>query len=326
MPKISVIIPVYNVAPYLNRCVDSVLSQTFRDFELILVDDGSKDNSGVFCDAYAQADARVRVIHQENSGVSAARNAGLDAASGEWISFIDSDDWVDTDYLSYLYDLATKHNADMATGTIRRCENDVVTPYAPLPENSPGIIPVALEDAEFQFSQWYSFIGLACKIIRRNLIEDNKLRFRHDLTNGEDLVFYTEIMLHTHRCVSSEKALYNYFQHAESASHSAGFSQWCSFSYAWFLTSEMLCHVWDSYRCAMSHLLWDSHKTVWIACENPVRPTHEQVRFLQRAFREARKYRHSLAKGIKFELLYLLLEYNLPLYLKLMRKKNETAT
>ena len=103
MPKISVIVPVYNVEKYLHRCVDSILAQTFTDFELLLINDGSKDSSGVICDEYAAKDSRVLVFHKENGGVSSARNMGLDNAKGEWISFVDSDDWVEKEYLETLY-------------------------------------------------------------------------------------------------------------------------------------------------------------------------------------------------------------------------------
>ena len=99
---ISVIVPVYNVEKYLPRCIDSILGQSLPDFELILVDDGSPDECGSICDAYAARDARIRVIHQENRKVAMARNAGLDAAKGEWIAFIDPDDWVHRDYLKLL--------------------------------------------------------------------------------------------------------------------------------------------------------------------------------------------------------------------------------
>lgn len=98
-PVISVIIPVYNVEKYIRQCVDSVLEQSYKDFELILVDDGSPDNSPAICDEYAQKDTRVSVIHQKNLGVSAARNNGIRLAKGEWITFVDSDDWVCSDYL-----------------------------------------------------------------------------------------------------------------------------------------------------------------------------------------------------------------------------------
>ena len=98
-PKISVIVPVYKTEAYLHRCVDSILAQTFQDFEVLLIDDGSPDRSGEICDVYAQKDRRVRVFHKENGGVSSARNCGLDNAKGEWICFVDSDDFLDTTYL-----------------------------------------------------------------------------------------------------------------------------------------------------------------------------------------------------------------------------------
>ena len=94
-PKISVIVPVYNTEKYLRRCIDSVLAQTYQDFELLLIDDGSKDSSGAICDEYAAKDARVRVFHKENGGVSSARNLGLDNARGEWVTFVDSDDYIE---------------------------------------------------------------------------------------------------------------------------------------------------------------------------------------------------------------------------------------
>ena len=97
-PKISVIVPVYKAEKYLHRCVDSILAQTFTDFELLLINDGSPDNSGVICDEYAQKDNRIRVFHKENGGVSSARNIGLDNAKGEWITFIDSDDYIEQGY------------------------------------------------------------------------------------------------------------------------------------------------------------------------------------------------------------------------------------
>ena len=108
MPKISVIVPVYKVEKYLDRCVRSVLAQTFRDFELILVDDGSPDSCPQMCDDWAKKDSRIKVIHQNNQGLSAARNTGIRAASGEYINFIDSDDWVADTLLSDLYRLLIK--------------------------------------------------------------------------------------------------------------------------------------------------------------------------------------------------------------------------
>ena len=118
MPLISVIVPVYKVEPYLCRCVDSILAQTFTDFELILVDDGSPDNCGAICDEYAKKDSRVYVIHQENKGLSAARNAGIDwvfaNSNSEWLNFVDSDDWVHPQMLERLYRAAIEHDVGIS--------------------------------------------------------------------------------------------------------------------------------------------------------------------------------------------------------------------
>ena len=117
-PQISVIVPVYNVEQYLKRCVDSILAQTFTDFELILVDDGSPDNCGVICDEYARRDHRVRVIHKENGGLSDARNAALDVMQGRYVFFVDSDDWISNDALESTYEAIRKTGAKVATGNI----------------------------------------------------------------------------------------------------------------------------------------------------------------------------------------------------------------
>lgn len=104
MPKISIIIPIYKVEKYLPRCIDSILSQSFQDYELILIDDGSPDQCGAICDAYAEKDDRIIVIHQENANASASRNAGINISRGEWLAFIDPDDWIHREYLRLLYE------------------------------------------------------------------------------------------------------------------------------------------------------------------------------------------------------------------------------
>ena len=127
MPQISVIVPVYKVEPYLHRCIDSVLNQTFTDFELILVDDGSPDNCGAICDEYAAKDPRVRVIHKENGGLSSARNAGIDIARGDYLSFVDSDDYVHPCFLEVLLYACNSSNSGYAACAVtntreRNCE------------------------------------------------------------------------------------------------------------------------------------------------------------------------------------------------------------
>lgn len=113
MAQISVIVPVYKTEQYLRTCVDSILHQSYSNLEVILVDDGSPDNCPQICDDYAQRDERVRVIHQNNAGVAAARNAGLDAACGEYITFVDSDDWIDPDMYAGMMEMAKAHDCDV---------------------------------------------------------------------------------------------------------------------------------------------------------------------------------------------------------------------
>lgn len=126
MPKISVIVPVYRVEKYLRHCVDSILGQSFSDFELILIDDGSPDSCGDICEKYAESDTRVIVIHQKNGGLSCARNTGLDwvkkNSSSSWITFIDSDDWVHEEYLAYLYRTAIENHVRVSVCGFQRTE------------------------------------------------------------------------------------------------------------------------------------------------------------------------------------------------------------
>lgn len=128
MAEISIIVPVYNVEKYLKRCVDSILAQTFSDFELILVDDGSEDNSGKICDEFQKADSRIKVIHKENGGLSSARNAGIEASTCDYIGFVDSDDFVAIDMYETLYGLITENNADVARIGWHEVETDEAQP------------------------------------------------------------------------------------------------------------------------------------------------------------------------------------------------------
>lgn len=173
--KISVIIPFYNVEKFAKRCIESVLTQTFTDFELILVDDGSPDDCGKICDEFAKKDERVRVFHTENHGLSAARNLGLENATGEYINFIDGDDAVAPDYLEYLYKLINKNRADVAvcgplsffyvpsTGEFRR--NAVPEKLGDFTVSSEKALKLMLTDQ-------YELTVAMAKLYRRELFDD----------------------------------------------------------------------------------------------------------------------------------------------------------
>lgn len=161
---ISVIIPVYKVEPYLHTCIDSVINQTYKNWELILVDDGSPDNCPQICDEYAARDKRVRVIHKENGGVSSARNVALDNAQGEYIAFLDGDDFWHPEYLTGMYDLCIKHNADIAQCSFIR-GSETVFPYFHTTAN------VKSFDNHSIFLKGYAKIILWGKLYKQNLFE-----------------------------------------------------------------------------------------------------------------------------------------------------------
>lgn len=189
-PKISVIVPVYNVEKYLRRCVDSILAQTFSDFELLLVDDGSPDNSGAICDHYVKHDSRIRVIHKSNAGVSSARNIGLDLARGEWIIFVDSDDMIEKAYLQSAIN-SSKPNDEIiflpfiecaisAQGEIGKCRLNIS--YANT--ESEATLSTALTSTYIK-TVWAK---LYSKAAIKNIRFDESLRF------GEDTLFVLKVL------------------------------------------------------------------------------------------------------------------------------------
>ena len=207
MPKISVIVPVYNVEKYLNRCVDSILNQTFEDFELILVNDGSPDNCGNICDEYAQKDNRVKVIHKKNGGVSSARNVGIDIAQGEYIMFVDSDDWINENMLNDMYNMP---DSDMKVSSIRMIGKDNSTEY---------IIDTKMYTQEDLLIGFFSeafpiicFCGPCCKLYKKDIIFNNAVRFNEDMSLGEDTYFNLNYIKHCKSIYTSEQIYYYYMR------------------------------------------------------------------------------------------------------------------
>lgn len=187
--KISVVIPVYNVEKYLRECVDSVLCQTYTDYEVILVDDGSTDSGGQICDEYALKDPRIRVIHQPNGGLSAARNTGLAAAQGEYVYFLDSDDYIEAQTLEHLVSLANKEAADIVffDGYVffDECEeNDSVSFYIRKegysPTNGRHMLLQLLDREEYR-------TAVPLMLFRRSYLLENSLRFMPGIIHEDEL-------------------------------------------------------------------------------------------------------------------------------------------
>lgn len=209
-PLVSVIIPVYNAEEYLRRCVRSVLDQTMKELELILVDDGSTDGSGLICDEMAKTDDRVVVIHKTNGGVSDARNRGLDIARGSYIGFVDSDDYVDADIFAYLYGLARRYSADLVQcGIYDHYAEKILTPY-----RKEGI---KVEDRVTLFEDLLKGKGSGFYVIgklgKKELFQ--KIRFR-DYGYSEDALFLSEAAMLAERAVLSNVPKYHYFHRAGS--------------------------------------------------------------------------------------------------------------
>jgi len=186
-PKISVIVPVYKVEKYLSLCIDSILNQTFADFELILVDDGTPDSSGKICDEYQKKDSRVKVFHQKNKGVSAARNLGIENAVGEWILFADADDWADNEWLQSYADYFSDDDDIIFQGVIAEMESGQsvrsLTSGRYVNENvGKGILHV-LNEINFTYNATWS------KIFKRKIIQEQHIRFDTNMSLGEDMVF-----------------------------------------------------------------------------------------------------------------------------------------
>ncbi len=186
---ISVIIPVYNVKPYLDDCIQSVIRQDYTDFECILVDDGSTDGSSEICDQWAQKDNRIRVIHQPNGGVSAARNRGLDSAKGEYIAFIDSDDWVDADYLSAMADSLKGKEVDLVvSGLSREFVDGSSIRYVPQYSSTFDLDSNHAEDFVMLNEQSVLY-GPYIKLYKNDIIRHHQILFDPQVTYGEDLLF-----------------------------------------------------------------------------------------------------------------------------------------
>ena len=215
--KISVIVPVYNVEQYLERCVDSIINQTYKNLEIILVNDGSTDNSGQLCDELAKKDDRIRVIHKKNGGVSETRNLGSRESNGKYITFIDSDDVVSVNMIEELYTNLLGNGADISIGNVIHNYNinNVV-----FDDSNNDILSWNNEEAlkEFLKAKITSFYPVA-KLFKKNIILD--LEFNVDFKLAEDAMFITEILLEKDvKVVYSFKDIYAYCHRSESATTS----------------------------------------------------------------------------------------------------------
>lgn len=217
MPKISVIVPVYNSEKVINRCIDSILKQTYSDFELILINDGSKDKSIDILRDYEKKDLRVRVIDNENNGVSETRNIGINEAKGEYIQFVDSDDYIDENMLKESLEQLEKNSVDIIMSGI----------YLDIEKN--GVVNSSTQTYEYKFADnngdivtnvlarlGGTYINSPInKLYKRSIIKENNIYMNKEIDLGEDLLFNLEYLKHCNRIIFDNKCYYHYCMRAE---------------------------------------------------------------------------------------------------------------
>lgn len=215
--KISVIVPVYNVDKYLKKCIESIISQTYKNIEIIFIDDGSTDNSGKILDEYKINDKRIIVVHKENGGVSSARNVGIDNASGKYICFADSDDFLSNDYVEYLHNLIVKYNADISLTTEmfgnfneKQIEKESIKIYNG-EETTEAILCYKIP------------IGVYSKMFKAELIKE-RIKFLSELFIGEGFNFNVTAFQRANKIVISNKKIY-YYRRDNSTSATTVFSK-----------------------------------------------------------------------------------------------------
>jgi len=211
LPLVSVIVPIYNVEAYIEKCVHSIIAQDYPNLEIILVDDGSPDSSGRIIDNLALQDGRVRTVHKGNAGVSSARNEGLAIASGEYITFIDGDDYVEKDYVSYLVKLATENNCDIAIS-----ENNFTSfnKYQ-IADDEKRVVP-----AEYVIENIYLMhinVAVWNKLYRSQFLKDHKLMFNNEIWYGEGMLFNIECLQFADYVALGKRKVYHQVSNPNSA-------------------------------------------------------------------------------------------------------------
>lgn len=213
---LSVIVPIYNTAAYLDRCIQSICDQTYQDLEIVLVDDGSTDTSLEICEAYRKKDPRIKLIHKENGGLVSARKAGLQAAEGEWIGWVDSDDWVEADWFMRLLHVQERSGADMVTAG---CFHEIGADLKPVTNGVPAgvyqkdeLLPKLLYSG--RFFEYGLQPHLCTKLIRREILEQTQFSVNERINAGEDAAVVYPSALEADKIAVTEFCGYHYIQRA----------------------------------------------------------------------------------------------------------------
>lgn len=217
MVAISVIIPIYNCEKYIGRCLNSILKQEFDDYEIICINDGSTDNSLSILEQYARNVDRIKIINQENQGVSVARNIGVETAKGEYIYFIDADDWINEKLFADAYNCMKKNNADIVLFDIYNVYGDTIVPTKKLLDFTKKV-----PTKTFYYNEHKEIIYQSCtvwsKLFRKQFLIDYDIKFPYSITNSEDTVYWLEFILCNPKIAILNKHYYYYYKNSDGAS------------------------------------------------------------------------------------------------------------
>lgn len=264
MCKISFIVPVYNVEQYLSECIESILLQTITDYELIIVDDGSPDNSGAIADSYALKESRITVIHKQNEGVSVARNVGFLAATGEYILYVDSDDYLEPGYAEYFLKLIESNRADIAVS--KKCFNEWNKDFL---EYNNTVQILRAEDAMISLYMGEMGVAVWNKIYRRQFLIDNNILFLPQFWFGEGMTYNIVCFSYAERVVMADGMFYHQRYNPNSAVRKFNL---------------------ESFKCGLRAM--DYQRSIWSSCE-------ERLHVLENAWLFHKNgYNISILKGI----------------------------
>lgn len=229
--KISVVVPIYNTVSYLQRCLASIAKQTYRNLEIICIDDGSTDGSGVLADRFAEQDGRFVVRHKENGGESSARNAGLRLVTGDYVAFVDCDDWLEPDMYEQLVKALVENDADMAACSYSKDTGDSVEPAVNLGPLKHGVWNrYDLLRYVYQRDAYRGVTGyIWCKLYKKKILLDNEgnwIPFREDIVLGGDILYFAEAAINTERAIYIDRPYYHYIQRDTSGFHSVDENKW----------------------------------------------------------------------------------------------------
>lgn len=239
MKSVSILIPAYNTSAYIGKCLDSIINQTYQQLQIVIIDDGSIDNTIEICKLYSDKDNRIEYYTQSNQGVAATRNNLLQKVKGDYVLFVDADDWIEFDMVEHLVSLATKHSAGMIM-----CDR-VINDTNPV-ETSPNTKILSQDEAVKDFLMHEYFVGsLWNKLIHNSLLKD--IKFCNEISYGEDALFVWSVLQGVDRVVVSSKQLYHYRMNEDSISHQSFGEKKLTGHLTWQLITDDVRQSWPQY-------------------------------------------------------------------------------